>query len=106
MLHRLNPNLEIFGFGEEKSYKKAEKVLDNQIENLYYTKGKTAHWKWFHADLGVRQWFIDYGHKLDFDMLHVIEWDMLLFEPLAKAYKNSKKWNGPNGFETAKAGRI
>jgi hypothetical protein len=87
MLHELNPNLEIFGLGEEKIRRKAEKFLGNRIEGLYCTKGKTARWKWLHGDLSVRQWFIDYGHRLDFDALHVIEWDMLFFEPLAKAYR-------------------
>ena len=91
MLHKLNPDLEIFGLGEEKNYKKAKKFLGNHIQHIYYTKGKTAHWKWFHSDLSVRQWFIDYGRKLDFDMLHLIEWDMLFFEPLEEVYKKIPK---------------
>lgn len=91
-LHKLNPNLAIYGEGEEANHSTAEKALGRELESLHYIKGKSRHWKWFHGDLCVRKWFIDYGHRMDFDMLHVIEWDMLFFESLEKLYRKI-----PNG---------
>jgi hypothetical protein len=31
-------------------------------------------------------WFRDVGHGIPFDILHVVEWDLLLLEPLDKLY--------------------
>lgn len=86
MLHRLNPGLRIFGLCEERVYRRAREMLGGELEDIHYTTGRTSHWKWMHGDLEVRQWFIDRGSRIDFDVLHVIEWDMLFFESLAKAY--------------------
>jgi hypothetical protein len=45
-------------------------------------------WKWRFGDLAVRQWFINVGSRVPFDVAHVIEWDLLLCRPLDVMYSH------------------
>jgi len=44
-------------------------------------------WKWKNGDLVVRQWFLDRGKDIPFDMVHLIEWDMLLCDSVENIFK-------------------
>lgn len=90
ILKKFNPHMKIFGLfgGEDKYFEKIRKILRNDLEHIYLIKGKSAEWKWMHSDLAVRMWFSDYGRKLDFDILHIIEWDLLVFDSLKKVYSH------------------
>jgi len=43
-------------------------------------------WSWQHGDLALAAWFHEAGHSLGFDVLHLVEWDLLLLEPLETLY--------------------
>lgn len=90
LLKKLNPDIQIFGLygGPEKDYRKIQNRLKHYLEDIYYIQGKPDFWKWAHSDLAVRLWYKEIGKTLSFDMLHVIEWDLLLFDPLDKIYKD------------------
>ena len=47
---------------------------------IMYCPSRSPRFKWQHGDLCARQWFIDCGHRFPFDMLHIVEWDMVFFE--------------------------
>jgi len=47
---------------------------------------ESARWNWQHSDLAVAAWFRNVGHRLSFDVLHVVEWDLLLLAPLESLY--------------------
>jgi hypothetical protein len=45
-----------------------------------------AGWNWKNGDLSLLDWFRERGRWLPFDVLHLLEWDLLMLEPLAAAY--------------------
>lgn len=51
--------------------------LKAEFDDLYVIPSEDSYWKWKNADLCVRQWYKDQGHKLKFDHVHLAEWDML-----------------------------
>ncbi len=92
-LKNFNPEIKIFGLygGKENEFTKFKKYLDSFFEHNYCIKNKSNHWKWKNGDLGIRLWYKNIGKKLKFDMLHVIEWDLLLFGSLNETYKKIPK---------------
>jgi len=88
LIKKLNPGIKIYAYFEEKEKYKPFEILNKYLEHVYFIKGKTSHWFWFNPDLAIRMWFKDFGKNLDFDVLHLIEWDLLLLEPLDKLYSN------------------
>ena len=92
-LKNFNPGIKILGLygGKESKFSKYKKYLSPYLEHNYCIKNKTNFWKWKNSDLGIRLWYENIGEKLDFDMLHVIEWDLLLFDSLNALYKKIPK---------------
>ena len=92
LLKKFNPNIKIFGLfgGKKKDFKKFKNVC-REMENVYIISGKTKRWRWKNGDLALREWFRDYGKNLKFDMLHLIEWDLLLFDSIPNIYKKIPK---------------
>ena len=90
LLKKFNPHVPIFGLfgGEEKKYPEFKNKLKPYLENIYCIREKTGFWKRLNGDLAVRLWYRDIGKTLSFDMLHVVEWDLLLFDSLDKIYSD------------------
>jgi len=90
LLRQFNPDIKIYGLygGEENNFQKASVKLADVLENIYYIKGKSPLWKWKNSDLAVTLWFKDYGKDIAFDVLHIIEWDMLTLDSINNIYKN------------------
>ena len=63
----------------------------NLMEDVYSVKGKTDYWKWKNGDLAIREWYKDFGHTVSFDMLHLVEWDLLLLDTLENIYGHVRK---------------
>lgn len=89
LLKKLNPDIPIYGLGE--NIKNIEKLYKAGIEDVFTIKNKSKRWKWLNGDLAILKWFNNIGKNLNFDILHVIEWDLLLTEPLTKIYKKPSK---------------
>jgi hypothetical protein len=53
-----------------------------------HSSGEPARWNWQHSDLAAAAWFRAVGHRLPFDVLHLVEWDLLLLEPLESLYSS------------------
>lgn len=86
LLNQLNPETPVYGLGED--IKGVEEMREAGMKNLYIIEDREDDWKWKNGDLAVRKWFQEVGRKLGFDMLHVIEWDLLLVEPLEELYSH------------------
>jgi len=88
LLRAFNPGIDILGLygGEEGDFQNIAKALSQHLSHVYCISGKTAEWKWKHSDLATRLWYKDYGYHLSFDMLHIIEWDLLLFSSISQLY--------------------
>lgn len=88
-LKKFNPGVKIFGLygGQELEFPKYEKYLNSYFEHNYCIKNKTNFWKWKNSDLSTRLWYKNVGKNIEFDMVHIIEWDLLLFESIDNLYK-------------------
>ena len=89
-LKYLNPEVEIFGLfgGHEDQYNVATEYLKDELTHNYLIKDKDTEWKWKNSDMTYQLWYNDYGHNVDFDVMHAIEWDLLYFEPLDKLFSH------------------
>jgi hypothetical protein len=87
ILNCYNPGVRIFGLfgGEEQLAQPMRRALGEQIHHWYET-GRAPEWNWQNGDLAVRAWYRDYGHKLAFDRLYLVEWDLLLLDSLESLY--------------------
>lgn len=93
-LKKFNPDIAVYGLygGSEDDPEGIQAALKSEFVSIYSLSGKSDEWKWEHSDLAVREWYSAIGKMLDFDMLHLLEWDLLLCDSLDKIYKNI-----PNG---------
>lgn len=90
LLRAFNPDVEIYGLfgGEDEGLAEARNALSAEVVNVYPLRGRDSRWKCQNTDLGVREWFRDFGHGVDFDVVHVIQWDLLLFDLLSNLYNH------------------
>jgi hypothetical protein len=90
LLKRYNPDIKIFGLygGREREYGKYQEKLGPYLESLYVIRGKTARWKWLNGDLSICLWFKEFGKNISFDMVHISEWDLLMFDSMDNLYKH------------------
>ena len=90
LLRGFNPDVAIYGLfgGEEEKWKEAAAALGPDVEDVFLLRHPDTRWKWQNTDLGVRRWFQEFGHRVEFDVLHVIQWDLLLFDSLANLYRD------------------
>jgi len=93
ILKKLNPNISIYGLygGEENKLPIFTEKLKGLVENIYCIKNKSKYYKWKNGDLAIREWFIEVGRKVDFDTVHIVEWDMLILAPISQVYKHVRK---------------
>lgn len=79
LLRRLNPSTPLFGLygGAEPQNPRA---LD--LDDDYALPFTDARFKWEHGDLCLRRWYQDRGAALPFDMLHIVEWDLIMTKPI------------------------
>ncbi|PKM92132.1 MAG: hypothetical protein CVU81_02130 [Euryarchaeota archaeon HGW-Euryarchaeota-1] len=92
MLQKYNPDIKLFGLygGLKKNFPKFKKELGCFFEHIWLIP-KDKDWNWKHGDLAIREWFKYFGYKIKFDTLHLIEWDLLLFDSLSNIYKQIPK---------------
>jgi hypothetical protein len=86
LLRELNPGVPVYGLfgGSGTSLRLAAKPLLG-LDGVYGLR-QSARWNWQHSDLALAAWYRDVGHALPFDMLHLVEWDLLLAAPLDSLY--------------------
>jgi hypothetical protein len=86
LLRALNPDVPIYGlFGGPR------RLPDGALRALVGLDGLSCSpergpWSWQHGDLALAAWFREAGRPLRFDVLHLVEWDLLLLEPLDSLY--------------------
>jgi len=66
----------LFG-GEPKDLARAQKILGRKLINIYQVPVTDSQWKWRNGDLSLTDWFRNFGHTIDFNILYLIEWDLL-----------------------------
>ena len=93
LFRQINPDVKVYGLfgGKEEDFDDSHSQLKDYFEGNYCLKGKSNLWKWKNGDLAIRQWYLDYGKHLDFDMLHLLEWDLLMTCPIEEIYAHIPK---------------
>lgn len=93
MLKKFNPDIDIYGLygGEDEIFPEYEFLTKDLITHNYCVRDKESKWKWLSSDLGARYWFDEFGHTIEFDMLHIVEWDLILLESIPTLYKHIPK---------------
>jgi hypothetical protein len=89
-MRRLNPGVQVHGlYGGPRGYKGAAFRLAGRrlvgLDSLWFSP-HAGHWNARHGDIALAEWYREVGHRLDFDVLHFLEWDILLFEPLDRFF--------------------
>ena len=85
LLRRLNPGVAVYGlFGGGWMPTAALRHLVG-LDSVYVSR-RSDRWNWQHGDFALTDWYRAVGSRLDFDVLHVLEWDLLLAAPLDTLY--------------------
>jgi hypothetical protein len=92
LLRRLNPGVPLFGvLGAERGFRHFGFRLGSKrflrLDGFYWSRER-GRWNWKHGDLVFAAWYRDVGYRIEFDIAHVIEWDLLLLEPLERLYES------------------
>ena len=85
LLQQLNPGVPVYGlFGGKRLPAAVLRQLVG-LDGVYVSRG-SGRWNWQQGDFALAAWYRAYGSKLDFDVVHVVEWDLLLVAPLEALY--------------------
>jgi hypothetical protein len=89
-LRSLNPGIAIHGlYGAGPGYREQAMRLGAwPVLGLdsFYSIRHEGQWNWKNGDLALLEWYQDFGWRLDFDIVFLLEWDLLLLDPLAIVY--------------------
>ncbi|MET9730997.1 hypothetical protein ABZZ79_10130 [Streptomyces sp. NPDC006458] len=90
LLRRLNPRVPVHGlFGGAGGARGAAFRLTGErllgLDSLYVSR-HSAFWNWKNGDLALLDWYREVGRRLSFDVLHLVEWDLLLTDSLERVY--------------------
>ena len=88
LLHRLNPRTRMIGLwgGSCTGLEEARQRLSSRLESIWDIPVKSPLWRWQHADLSLLTWYRSEGRDIPFEVLHVVEWDLLLLASLDRIY--------------------
>lgn len=90
ILRIFNPGVPIYGlFGGTKKDFVSAKALP--LQHVWEVPLDDASWKWVNGDLCIRWWFREFGSRLDFDMLHLCAWDMILLQSVERQFHHVRK---------------
>jgi hypothetical protein len=95
LLRELNPDVLICGlFGGPRGVKGAAFRAGGKhllgLDALYSSR-ESELWNWRNSDLVLAAWYRDFGCEIPFDIVHLVEWDLLLLEPLESLYSSVPK---------------
>jgi hypothetical protein len=90
LFKKLNPSIPVYGLygGKEEDFPEFSGALRPYFEDNYCIQDKPDIWKWKNGDLAFREWYINLGQSIDFDVVHILEWDLIMFEPLDVLYQH------------------
>ena len=52
----------------------------------FHVAKEGGRWSWKNGDLALTSWFREVGHENPFDIVHFVEWDLILFESCETLY--------------------
>jgi hypothetical protein len=94
LLRALNPRTPIFGLYGGPPARAAEfsRVLAGGLDDFHaYAAERSSEWKWTNGDLMIAEWFRRRGTALDWDTIVIVQWDMLMLEPVDRLFARLRK---------------
>lgn len=94
LLRKHNPHIPIYGLygGELRLADEFKKRLSTYLDDFYiFSQDRPPHWKWYHGDQMIVDWFRQRGQHLKWDTLFIAQWDMLVFGSLKNLFSSLKK---------------
>ena len=93
LFHHFNPEVPVYGLfgGKEEEFSMYDDQLKDHLAGNYCLRNVSDEWKWRNGDLAFRLWYKDFGCHLDFQMVHILEWDLLMFDSLDSLYSHIPK---------------
>ena len=94
LLRRHNPNLRIYGLfgGPPSEAHLFQESLTPWLDDFYvFTQEHTPHWKWYHGDQMIVDWYRQRGRSLNWDTVFIAQWDMLVFDDLSNQFSMLQK---------------
>lgn len=90
LLRSQNPGVEIYCLygGQVENFDAFIAETGDVWDGVYCIQGRSDRWKWLHSDLAMLEWFRSQGRDADFDMLHLLEWDLLPTASLDELYES------------------
>lgn len=83
IFRELNPFLKIYGICTAGvSQKSRFQIVEDQCDHLWYLPDHDAKWCWYNLDKVACMWFEEVGRSLNFEKILVVDWDLLLLEPV------------------------
>jgi hypothetical protein len=102
LLRRLNPGVAIYGmYGGQREH---APILP--FDHNYTLPFPEPRYKSTHTDLCARQWFIDCGYRFRFDMLHMVQWDLIFTKPISMIFSGVNDGIGATHIENIAAKRA
>lgn len=89
LLRKLNPDTPLFGLYGGSAGERAGMTarLAPRLDDLYvFDQDREPYWKWRNGDQLIAAWHRDRGHRLAWDTIVVVQWDMLVLEPIASLF--------------------
>jgi hypothetical protein len=91
-LRRYNGDLKIFGlYGGPAGHRRAAFSAFGRrflgLDDLFISP-RLGRWNWQNGDIALAMWFEAVGRDVDFDVLHLIEWDLLMLDSLDHVYSH------------------
>jgi hypothetical protein len=85
ILRTLNPGMPMYGLfgGAEQDFPHAKQL---PLDHVWAIPLDDPHWKWVNGDLCVRWWYSAVGQHTTFDMLHLVDWDLILLESFERHF--------------------
>ena len=85
-----NPEVEVHGIygGSEDEFDHYTTTLGQYLTSNYCLKGVPSEWKWKNFDFILQKWYADAGKEIEFDYLHLLEWDFIMFDSLENLYRD------------------
>jgi hypothetical protein len=84
-LRQFNEGIRIFALygGPLREAEIARNALDEFVDDFYvYTEEKDSSWKHIHGEQMIASWYIERGRHLEWETIFIMQWDMLILEPL------------------------
>lgn len=90
LLRRLNPDLQIYGLygGPILQGRDASPLASLLDDDWAFEEDRSPEWKWHHGDVMLGAWYRERGTHLAWDVVAIMQWDLLALAPLRRFFGN------------------